>query len=51
MAIDRVTTYGLFTQTINNVFKGDSNLATLQNQISSGFKAQNFAGIASLTAQ
>ena len=45
MGIERVTTYALFQSTLGNVAKVDAQLATLQNQLSSGLKSSDFAGI------
>ena len=39
MGIERVTTYALFQSTLGNVAKVDAQLATLQNQLSSGLKS------------
>lgn len=51
MGIDRIATYNSFLQLYGNVSKVDAELANLQNQISSGRKSQNFAGIASDASQ
>jgi len=51
MTIDRVSTFGLFQSTMSNIFKVDSDIANLQNQLSSGFKSQDFAGISANSMQ
>jgi flagellar hook-associated protein 3 FlgL len=45
MSVDRVSTLGVFQSTLTNITKTFNDLSTLQTQISSGFKSQNFAGI------
>ena len=45
MAVERISTYSLHQRTLIDVNRTQSTLADLQNQISSGFKADNFAGL------
>lgn len=52
MAIDtRVSTYSIFQTSLNSNSRIIAQLADLQNQLSSGFKSQNFAGIADQATQ
>jgi flagellar hook-associated protein 3 FlgL len=45
MAVDRVSTYGLYQTTLGDITKVSSVLGNLQVQVASGFKSSNFAGI------
>lgn len=49
--LDRVSTYATFLTTLGNISRVDSELANLQNQLSSGYKSQNFAGISENSRQ
>jgi flagellar hook-associated protein 3 FlgL len=51
MAIDRISTYGLFQTTFSNISKVDGDLSNLQNQLSSGFKSSTFDGISANAQQ
>src|SRR4029077_12958978 len=51
MAVDSISTYALFQSTLNDVSKTESDLSTEQQQLSSGNKSQNFAGMASQVQQ
>jgi flagellar hook-associated protein 3 FlgL len=51
MGVDRVSTYGAFLSNFANVSKVDADIANLQNQISSGVKSQNYAGLGAQAAQ
>lgn len=45
MAVARISTYALHSRTMLDVNRTQSELFDLQNQISSGFKTDNFAGL------
>jgi flagellar hook-associated protein 3 FlgL len=51
MGIERVGTFDVFQKTMSDVGKIDNEITNLQNQISSGFKSQNFAGISDSALQ
>lgn len=51
MAVERVSTFNIFQTTLNSASKAQADLANLQNQLSSGLKSQNFAGIADQSMQ
>lgn len=51
MAIGRISTYAIFQNTLRDLSLRQLELATLQNQISSGHKSNDFAGIAGQTEQ
>lgn len=43
--VDRVSTYNIFQTSLSSTGRVFAQLADLQNQLSSGYRAQNFAGI------
>lgn len=45
MTLTRVSTYAIHQTTLTDVMRLQSRLANLQNQVSSGFKADNFQGL------
>lgn len=45
MTIQRVSTYSIQQQTLRNTGRTQANLADLQNQLSSGFKANQYSGL------
>jgi flagellar hook-associated protein 3 FlgL len=49
--VERISTYALHQTTLRNASNMQAELARLQIQLSSGFKSENFAGIASQTEQ
>lgn len=51
MTVGRLSTYNLHQIFLGNAFRSQENLSTLQQQISSGLKSNNFAGLGSSTEQ
>jgi len=51
MSVDTISTYATYQSTLNDVSKVMANLATAQQQISSGNKSQDFTGMAQQSQQ
>lgn len=51
MAVDSISTYALFQSTLGDVSKLEAELSNAQQQLSSGNKSQDFAGMASEVQQ